>query len=484
MRNFRVLQAKLFQLKIFSVVLVGLLVLGISAQTAEAFSGVYRGTFSGTYDNGQFAMLVRDNSTAFVIWYDGLDESGDTLSEVIINPNGSFSFFVPNDTVSGQISGNTVSGSFCCDEPGTFQGTKSTANGQFSASGGRYEGTLSGTWSQSGAFGTLSGQMSLVIDSAGQGMVYAPANFFQGGTYIETGESGGFITVASNGSVSGTLLDGVSISGTLNTSNLTVAGNFTFSAGGQSASGSWSASRVEPLPSGEIDTDGDGVPDSEDGCPNDPNETVDTDGDGICNKADTDDDNDGIADNVDPYPLGRFGDVSPNYWAVTFIEKLAESGITAGCGNGNYCPDSPVTRAQMAVFLERGIHGSGFSPPAATGNVFLDVAATDFAASFIEQFFLDGITSGCGNNNYCPNAEVTRDQMAVFLLRAKHGAGYSPPPATGVFDDVPLNHWAVHWIEQLAAEEITSGCGNNNYCPDAVVTRGQMAVFLVRTFGL
>ena len=138
----------------------------------------------------------------------------------------------------------------------------------------------------------------------------------------------------------------------------------------------------------------------------------------------------------------------------------------------------------MAVFLERGIHGSGFSPPAATGNVFLDVAATDFAASFIEQFFLDGITSGCGNNNYCPNAEVTRDQMAVFLLRAKHGAGYSPPLATGVFDDVPLNHWAVHWIEQLAAEGITSGCGNNNYCPDAVVTRGQMAVFLVRTFGL
>jgi len=181
---------------------------------------------------------------------------------------------------------------------------------------------------------------------------------------------------------------------------------------------------------------------------------------------------------------GRFNDVPPDYWAFSFIETLADTGITAGCGNDNYCPSSPVTRAQMAVFLERGINGSGFSPPAATGNVFLDVPVESFAANFIEQFFLDGITSGCGSNNYCPNADVTRAQMAVFLLRAEHGSGYSPPPATGVFNDVPLNHWAVHWIEQLAVEGITSGCGNGNYCPEATVTRDQMAVFLVRTFEL
>jgi hypothetical protein len=53
-----------------------------------------------------------------------------------------------------------------------------------------------------------------------------------------------------------------------------------------------------------------------------------------------------------------------------------------------------------------------------------------------------------------------------------------------VFNDVPLNHCAAHWIEQLAWEGITSGCGGGNYCPWAPVTRDQMAVFLVRTFGL
>jgi hypothetical protein len=237
-------------------------------------------------------------------------------------------------------------------------------------------------------------------------------------------------------------------------------------------------------PNETIDTDSDGVGDNADAFPLDPNETLDTDGDGIGNNADLDDDGDGVPDVSDDYPLGRFVDTPSGHWAFSFIEALARAGITAGCGNSNYCPDGAVTRAQMAVFLERGMNGSGYSPPAATGNVFLDVGAQDFAASFIEQLANDGITSGCGNNNYCPDDEVTRDQMAVFLLRAKYGSSYSPPAATGVFGDVDLSHWAVHWIEQLAAEGITAGCGGGNYCPNAEVTRDQMAVFLVRTFGL
>ena len=235
---------------------------------------------------------------------------------------------------------------------------------------------------------------------------------------------------------------------------------------------------------GVLDTDGDGVPDDQDAFPNDPNEWEDTDGDGIGNNADPDDDNDGVPDEQDDFPLGRFDDAPPGYWAFVFIEALARSGITAGCGGDNYCPLAPVTRAQMAVFLERGINGANYSPPAATGNVFLDVGAGDFAAAWIEQLFSDGITAGCGNNNYCPNADVTRAQMAVFLLRAKYGSGYSPPAASGVFNDVDLGYWAVAWIEQLAAEGITAGCGGGNYCPEQQVTRDQMAVFLVRTFGL
>ncbi len=109
--------------------------------------------------------------------------------------------------------------------------------------------------------------------------------------------------------------------------------------------------------------------------------------------------------------------------------------------------------------------------------------------AWIEGLFAAGVTGGCATNprRYCPDDSVTRGQTAVFLLRAKHGAGYAPPaPTQPTFADVPLNHPLAAWIHQLAAEGVTGGCGTNpaRYCPEDSVTRGQMAVFLGRTFNL
>ena len=141
----------------------------------------------------------------------------------------------------------------------------------------------------------------------------------------------------------------------------------------------------------------------------------------------------------------------------------------------------------MAVFIERGIHGSAYNPPAVGGSTsFGDVPPTYWAAAWIKQLAAEGITGGCGSGNYCPESSVTRAQMAVFLLRSKHGSSYSPPAvgdSTG-FSDVDPTYWAGAWIKQLVAEGITAGCGSGTYCPEAPVTRAQMAVFLVRTFSL
>jgi branched-chain amino acid transport system substrate-binding protein len=185
-----------------------------------------------------------------------------------------------------------------------------------------------------------------------------------------------------------------------------------------------------------------------------------------------------------------FTDVSFNYWASSWIERLYRAGITTGCGTNplSYCPEQSVTRAQMAIFLERGIHGAAYIPPAGTGLVFADVPFSYWAVNWVEKLFADGITTGCSTSplSYCPEDSVTRAQMAVFLLRAKHGAAYIPPTVGGStgFNDVPVTHWAAAWIKQLAAEGITTGCGSGNYCPEDSVTRAQMAVFLVRTFNL
>jgi hypothetical protein len=181
-----------------------------------------------------------------------------------------------------------------------------------------------------------------------------------------------------------------------------------------------------------------------------------------------------------------FIDVPSSYWAFSSIERLYNGGITGGCTTVplNYCPTTPVTRAQMAIFLLRGIHGNTYSPPAATGTKFTDVPLGTFGAAWIEQLAVEGITSGCGGGNYCPTQTVSRAQMAVFLVRAKHGSSFVPPTATGIFPDVPVGSFGANYIEQLVADAITSGCGGGNYCPNTMVKRDSMAVFLVKTFNL
>jgi hypothetical protein len=76
--------------------------------------------------------------------------------------------------------------------------------------------------------------------------------------------------------------------------------------------------------------------------------------------------------------------------------------------------------------------------------------------------------------------------MAIFLLRAKFGKEYQPPAYEGLFEDVPLTHFAARWIEQLYREGVTAGCSVTpmKYCPERSVTRADMAVFLVRNFEL
>ena len=186
------------------------------------------------------------------------------------------------------------------------------------------------------------------------------------------------------------------------------------------------------------------------------------------------------------YTISIFKDVPSSYWAFNYIERLYLAGVTGGCNASPfyYCPETEVTRDQMAIFLLRGIHGSGYTPPPASGSVFTDVPSSYWAAAWIEQLAAEGITGGCGGGNYCPGAKVTRAEMSIFLLKAKHGSDYAPPAATGLFTDVPAGYWARNWVERLAVEGITGGCGANLFCPNANVTRAQMAVFLVKTFGL
>jgi CSLREA domain-containing protein len=183
--------------------------------------------------------------------------------------------------------------------------------------------------------------------------------------------------------------------------------------------------------------------------------------------------------------LADFSDVPGGSTIHDDVEKIFRAGITAGCGGGNYCPSDPVQRQQMAVFLLKAEHGSTYQPPPCTG-VFGDVPCPSPFANWIERLAAEGITAGCGNGDFCPAASVTRDQMAVFLLKTEHGSSYLPPTCMGIFGDVECPSLFADWIEELYAEGITGGCQASPllYCPSSSVNRGQMAVFLVKTFNL
>ena len=178
-----------------------------------------------------------------------------------------------------------------------------------------------------------------------------------------------------------------------------------------------------------------------------------------------------------------FTDVPVSQQFYRFIENIFHNGITGGCGAGIYCPTSSVTRAQMAVFILKAKHGVGYQPPTCTG-IFSDVQCPSQFADWIEELSTESITAGCGGSDFCPDSAVTRAQMAVFLLKTQHGSGYAPPDCTGEFSDVPCPGQFTDWIEQLSTEGITGGCGTGIFCPGSANTRGQMAVFLVKTFGL
>ncbi|HRS16973.1 MAG TPA: DNRLRE domain-containing protein [Thermoanaerobaculaceae bacterium] len=186
-----------------------------------------------------------------------------------------------------------------------------------------------------------------------------------------------------------------------------------------------------------------------------------------------------------------FADVPEGHPFQVFVERLYELGVTAGCATDplRYCPDDPVTRAQMSVFLLRARYGPSYTPPPASGAVFVDVPVSNPFAPWVERLAAEGITAGCGVDppRFCPDDPVTRAQMSVFLLRARYGSGYdAPPTAMATFADVPATDPFFRWVEQLARERITAGCEVDppRFCPDQPVTRGQMAVFLGVAFQL
>ena len=165
------------------------------------------------------------------------------------------------------------------------------------------------------------------------------------------------------------------------------------------------------------------------------------------------------------------------------LEALAERGVLEGaeCARNRICPDDPIERWTVAVWIVRALEGP--DPPAADGTAFQDVDAAVWWMPFVERLAALGITVGCGTDplRFCPDDSVTRGQMASFLVRAFQ---LGDAPSAGFTDIDGNTHQAD--IDALAAAGITAGCSTDppRFCPTQPVTRAQMATFLTRALGL
>jgi hypothetical protein len=175
---------------------------------------------------------------------------------------------------------------------------------------------------------------------------------------------------------------------------------------------------------------------------------------------------------------------------------MFEYGVTTGCVQSSdpatrgYCPNDNVTRQEMAAFIVRAVTGTVTPAIYNTTPYFQDVPASNPFFPHIQKMMELGITTGCSQDPplFCPTNTIPRWEMAIFMIRARlmlQGASFSYD-STPYFADVPTNvegnGQPFPFIQRAYEEHVTNGCGTNPlvYCPDELVTRGQMASFIMR----
>jgi hypothetical protein len=143
--------------------------------------------------------------------------------------------------------------------------------------------------------------------------------------------------------------------------------------------------------------------------------------------------------------VSLFTDVAPTDATCRAIHYIASKNVTGGCGGGEYCVSQNVKRAEMGIFVARGIVQPGggaavpltYGPDPVTGRSyscdasspdlnFTDITTADSFCKHVHFLWAKGIVSGCTADQYCVAGEVTRGEMARFLSNAFAPNLYEP----------------------------------------------------------
>lgn len=169
-----------------------------------------------------------------------------------------------------------------------------------------------------------------------------------------------------------------------------------------------------------------------------------------------------------------FKDVPKGHWSADAINAMAAQGIIVGVGNGLFGFGDDVTRAQVATFM---VKAKGLET-GSTKTPFTDVPESSIYAKFIAAAEANKIMAGLGDNKFGPDEKLTRAQMAQLLVNAYGFKADDNNKKT--FNDIDGLSWATakSSIETLASLGIVSGEGEGKFNPNGVVTREQAAQFI------
>ena len=181
---------------------------------------------------------------------------------------------------------------------------------------------------------------------------------------------------------------------------------------------------------------------------------------------------------VEATPAPVFSDVSTSYWGYNAISNLSGKGIVSGYPDGTFKPDTPITRAEFATMLVKAL---GLNTTGTTGQ-FTDVTADAWYYGAVNAAASANLVSGTGDNQFAPNALITREQMAVMVTNA---LGTKAPATDGtelnVFSDSSsVSSWAVTGMEEAVKADIVGGMTTDTLAPQADATRAQAAAMIYK----
>ena len=173
-----------------------------------------------------------------------------------------------------------------------------------------------------------------------------------------------------------------------------------------------------------------------------------------------------------------FIDVAPNAWYKDAVQYAYAGGLMTGVSANEFAPEATTTRAMIVSMLARL---EGVESAESAG--FADVAANDWYATAVNWAAASGITSGTGDGNFSPNTAITREQLAAILMNYAQykGQDVSARATLDTYSDATaISSWANDVMSWAVAEGLLTGVTADTLQPQGAATRAQVAAILQR----